>query len=106
MISRWSLGVLFDASTREYRIYLVIMMAGALGLITGAGSRFVALVGLATKLSFLATLVPAIITDLAILSEGVVARHRPGLAMRSLARLGIALTFVFAIAWLIWRFQG
>lgn len=102
----WFFDRLFDASTREYRLYLVVMTLGALGLITGAGTRFVALVDLATMLSFLATPVLAIITYRAILSEGVAVRHRPGRAMRSLAWLGIAFTSVFAIAWLIWRFKG
>lgn len=94
------------ASATEYRVYLAVMMAGALAIIAAAGARFTTLVDFATTLSFLATPVLAVITYRAVLSEGVALRHRPGPALRALALAGIVFTSAFALVWLVWRFGG
>ncbi len=87
--------------TAVYWTCLVVLIVGAMLLITAFNARMRLLVDLATTLSFVATPVLAFFNHRAITGRDIPAEHRPGRVMRAWSWIAIVfwLAFVGVYAW-------
>ncbi len=95
-----------STSTRTYRLVLLVVAAGSLGLIAFLGGSLKQLVGLATTLSFLTAPVFAVLNHRAVLSRAMPLECRPRRWMIRFSLAGILFQVVFAGYYLWIRFLG
>jgi Mn2+/Fe2+ NRAMP family transporter len=89
-----------------YWISLVVLGLGSIGIVGFLLTSLVALVDLATVLSFLTAPLLAWLNHQVILAEEMPEEHRPGLAMVAYSWAGIIFSTVFAFYFLSVRFGG
>ncbi len=95
-----------SASTKTYRLILLVVGGGSLGLIAFLGGSLKQLVGLATTLSFLTAPVFAVLNHRAVQSRAMPLECRPRRWMIRYSLAGIAFQALFAGYYLWIRFFG
>ena len=95
-----------SASTKTYRLILLVVGGGSLGLIAFLGGSLKQLVGLATTLSFLTAPVFAVLNHRAVQSRAMPLECRPRRWMIRYSLAGIAFQVLFAGYYLWSRFFG
>jgi len=95
-----------SASTKTYRLILLVVGGGSLGLIAFLGGSLKQLVGLATTLSFLTAPVFAVLNHRAVQSRAMPLECRPRRWMIRYSLTGIAFQTLFAGYYLWIRFFG
>lgn len=95
-----------SASTKTYRLILLLVGGGSLGLIAFLGGSLKQLVGLATTLSFLTAPVFAVLNHRAVQSRAMPLECRPRRWMIRYSLAGIAFQTLFAGYYLWIRFFG
>lgn len=89
-----------------YWIALVVLALGSIGIVGFLLSSMVALVDLATVLSFLTAPLLAWLNHRVILAEEMPAAHRPGPALVAYSWTGIIFSTAFALYFFWWRWGG
>jgi Mn2+/Fe2+ NRAMP family transporter len=99
-------GQLSEVSQPAYWTFLIVLGLGSIGIVRFLLTSLVALVDLATVLSFLTAPLLAWLNHRVILGEAMPEKHRPGLAMVAYSWMGIIFSSAFALYFLWIRWGG